>query len=86
MCGMDAGTWGPSLPMFKARLAAPFAKPFVENLYFTLLFVVRAVTKVGCPKSLVPTAYFLWQLGISGCLLGEMLWYRLNTRHLHLHT
>jgi hypothetical protein len=33
--------------MFKARLATPAAKPYVENLYFTLLFVLRAVTKVS---------------------------------------
>lgn len=34
------------MPFFKARFATPAAKPFVENLYFTLLFVLRAVTKV----------------------------------------
>ncbi|KAF5834410.1 endoplasmic reticulum oxidoreductin 1 [Dunaliella salina] len=41
------GTWGPNLPMFKARFGHPAAKSFVENLYFTLLFVLRAVTKAG---------------------------------------
>lgn len=32
--------------MFKARLATPAARSHLENLYFTLLFVLRAVTKV----------------------------------------
>ncbi len=41
-----AGTWGANLPFFKARFASPSSKPHLENLYFTLLFVLRAVTKV----------------------------------------
>jgi len=41
------GTWGPNLPFFKARFASPASRPFVENLYFSLLFVLRAVTKAN---------------------------------------
>lgn len=41
-----SGTWGPNMPFFKARFASPAAKPYLENLYFAYLFVLRAVMKV----------------------------------------
>lgn len=40
-------TWGPNLEMFKWRLGNPDVKDRVENLYFTYLFVLRAVLKAG---------------------------------------
>ncbi len=40
-------TWGPNLEMFKWRLGNPDVKDRVENLYFTYLFVLRAVIKAG---------------------------------------
>jgi hypothetical protein len=43
------GTWGPNLPFFKARFASPASRPYVENLFFTLLFVMRAAQKVCVP-------------------------------------
>lgn len=41
------GTWGPNLEMFEWRLGNPGVKDRVENLYFTYLFVLRAVLKAG---------------------------------------
>jgi ERO1-like protein alpha len=40
-------TWGPNLEMFKWRLGNPHVKDRVENLYFTYLFVLRAVMKAS---------------------------------------
>eukprot|EP00204_Picochlorum_oklahomense_P000794 CAMPEP_0118798906 /NCGR_PEP_ID=MMETSP1161-20130426/1231_1 /TAXON_ID=249345 /ORGANISM="Picochlorum oklahomensis, Strain CCMP2329" /LENGTH=492 /DNA_ID=CAMNT_0006726475 /DNA_START=88 /DNA_END=1566 /DNA_ORIENTATION=+ len=40
-------TWGPNLEMFEARLGNPDVKERVENLYFTYLFVLRAVVKAS---------------------------------------
>ena len=40
-------TWGPNIEMFKARLGNPYVKDRVENLYFSYLFVLRAVLKAG---------------------------------------
>lgn len=40
-------TWGPNLEMFKWRLGNPDVKDRVENLYFTYLFVLRAVIKAA---------------------------------------
>lgn len=40
-------TWGPNLEMFKWRLGNPQVKDRVENLYFTYLFVLRAVMKAS---------------------------------------
>lgn len=42
-----SGTWGPNLKMFKWRFANPEARPYVENLYFAYLFVLRAVVKAA---------------------------------------
>ena len=41
------GVWGPSKAQFQARLAGPEAEDRVANLYFTYLFVLRAVLKAG---------------------------------------
>ncbi len=42
-----SGTWGPNMKMFKWRFANPEARPYVENLYFAYLFVLRAVIKAA---------------------------------------
>jgi hypothetical protein len=42
------GTWGPNLPFFKFRFASADSRQYVENMYFTLLFVLRAMLKVRC--------------------------------------
>jgi len=42
-----SGTWGPNIPFFKARFTGPAAKPYIENLYFTFLFTLRAAMKVS---------------------------------------
>ena len=39
--------WGPNLEMFKWTLGNPNVSDRVDNLYFTFLFVLRAVTKAG---------------------------------------
>lgn len=39
--------WGPNLALFEERLGNPSVKDRVENLYFTYLFVLRAVQKAG---------------------------------------
>ena len=41
------GIWGPSQAQYQARLAGPEAEERVGNLYFTYLFVLRAVLKAG---------------------------------------
>lgn len=41
------GEWGPSLEQFRSRLGGPAAADRVANLYFTYLFVLRAVLKAG---------------------------------------
>ena len=41
------GVWGPSLDEFRRRLGGPAASERVANLYFTYLFVLRAVLKAG---------------------------------------
>ena len=41
------GVWGPSQAQFDARLGGPEASERVANLYFTYLFVLRAVLKAG---------------------------------------
>lgn len=41
------GVWGPSLEQFRQRLGGPAAADRVANLYFTYLFVLRAVLKAG---------------------------------------
>ena len=43
----EKGIWGPNLNMFKWRMGNPNARPYVENLYFTYLFVLRAAVKAG---------------------------------------
>lgn len=43
----DTNTWGPNLDMFKWTLGNPSVSDRVDNLYFTFLFVLRAVTKAG---------------------------------------
>ena len=40
-------TWGPNLAEFKRRLGNTAVKERVENMYFTYLFVLRAVMKAG---------------------------------------
>ena len=40
-------TWGPNLEEFTKRLGNAAVKERVENLYFTYLFVLRAVMKAG---------------------------------------
>ena len=42
-----AGRWGANLPLFAERLGNEGRKAHVENLYFTYLFVLRAVRKAG---------------------------------------
>eukprot|EP00955_Chlamydomonas_euryale_P043267 352544-Chlamydomonas_euryale.AAC.14 len=42
-----SGEWGPNLPFFKARFVGDNARPYVENLYFTFLFMLRSVMKAG---------------------------------------
>lgn len=42
-----AGEWGPSLAQFRQRLGGPAAADRVANMYFTYLFVLRAVLKAG---------------------------------------
>lgn len=39
--------WGQNLPEFIARLGNPAVKERIENMYFTYLFVLRAVMKAG---------------------------------------
>lgn len=39
--------WGPNLTIFETRLAKPEQRFMLENLYFTYLFVLRAVMKAG---------------------------------------
>lgn len=39
--------WGPNLTIFETRLAQPEQRFMLENLYFTYLFVLRAVMKAG---------------------------------------
>lgn len=39
----DEDRWGPSIDIFAERLARPEHKYRLENLYFTYLFVLRAV-------------------------------------------
>ena len=39
--------WGPNLAVFEERLGNPGVKERVENLYFTYLFVMRAIQKAG---------------------------------------
>lgn len=41
------GVWGPHLPLFRERLGNDGVKERVENLYFTYLFVLRAIMKAG---------------------------------------
>jgi len=43
----EKGIWGPNLEMFKWRLGNPKVRMYVENLYFSYLFVLRAVLKAG---------------------------------------
>lgn len=43
----EKGIWGPNMQMFKWRLGNPAARPYVENLYFAYLFVLRAAVKAG---------------------------------------
>ena len=43
----EKGIWGPNLELFKWRLGNPGVRAHVENLYFTYLFVLRAVLKAG---------------------------------------
>ncbi|KAG1676511.1 hypothetical protein FOA52_000054 [Chlamydomonas sp. UWO 241] len=42
-----AGVWGPNLTEFERRLGTPDVKDRVENLYFSFLFVLRAVLKAA---------------------------------------
>ena len=42
-----SGVWGPSLEQFRTRLGGPAAADRVANMYFTYLFVLRAVLKAG---------------------------------------
>jgi len=44
---LDDGTWGPNLEMFRWTLGNPKVSDRVDNLYFTFLFVLRAVMKAG---------------------------------------
>lgn len=39
--------WGPNLALFEERLGNPGVKDRVENMYFTYLFVMRAIQKAG---------------------------------------
>ncbi|KAK9805755.1 hypothetical protein WJX73_005872 [Symbiochloris irregularis] len=41
------GLWGPSLAQFRQRFGGPAAAERVSNLYFTYLFVLRAVLKAA---------------------------------------
>ena len=43
----ELGKWGPNVKLFKERLGTPDVRERVENLYFTYLFVLRAVLKAG---------------------------------------
>ncbi|KAG7674052.1 hypothetical protein Ndes2526B_g02467 [Nannochloris sp. 'desiccata'] len=43
----EKGIWGPNLEMFKWRLGNPKVRMYVENLYFSYLFVLRAALKAG---------------------------------------
>lgn len=43
----QAQVWGPNLALFKERLGHAGAKEHIENLYFSYLFVLRAVMKAG---------------------------------------
>lgn len=43
----EKNIWGPNLDMFKWTLGNPTVSDRVDNLYFTFLFVLRAVTKAG---------------------------------------
>ena len=44
-CFEHSGTWGPNIPLFKAKFTGPVSRPRIENLHFTLLFLLRAVLK-----------------------------------------
>ena len=41
------GEWGQNFPEFEKRLGNVAVKDRIENLYFTYLFVLRAVVKAG---------------------------------------
>lgn len=43
----ETDTWGPNLEEFTQRLGNIAVKERVENMYFTYLFVLRAVMKAG---------------------------------------
>ena len=43
----EGEVWGQSLPEFVARLGNTAVKERIENMYFTYLFVLRAVMKAG---------------------------------------
>ena len=43
----ETDTWGPNLEEFTKRLGNTEVKERVENMYFTYLFVLRAVMKAG---------------------------------------
>ena len=46
LCFIDVTeAWGPHLPFFKARFTGPASRPYIENLYFTFLFLLRAIMK-----------------------------------------
>lgn len=47
LLGPALGQWGPNLTLFEERLGNPAVKERVENMYFTYLFVLRAVQKAG---------------------------------------
>lgn len=42
-----SGKWGQNLAEFRRRLGNPEAKGYIENLYFTYLFTLRAVQKAA---------------------------------------
>ena len=43
----ETDSWGPNLEEFTRRLGNTVVKERVENMYFTYLFVLRAVMKAG---------------------------------------
>ena len=42
------GTWGPNLPLFKARFSdGPGCKTYIDNLHFLFRFLLRAILKAA---------------------------------------
>ena len=74
------GTWGPNLPLFKARFYdGPGCKTYIDNLHFLFRFILRAILKAapalrtmsfdtGSPEEDLATREMMIRLLDSPCL------------------